>query len=238
MSIRKVLCTLIPLALVTLAAGCDANVISDGKPLSQIDLGGTAPSELALLGPDEVRISQGDKLAITVDAAPEIRDAMRFKREGNSLAVMRVGKAGNIAGKAIVNIVMPAPKELTAAGSGIIRAETIAPEAKVTIAGSGDVETMNVVGKMLHVTIAGSGNYRAAGSVDKLNLDMVGSGTADMTALKAGTAAVSIAGSGSSSFASDGAVKADIIGSGKVRIHGKAQCTVNKAGSGTVDCQP
>ena len=238
MSIRKALSAVVPLALVALMSGCDANVTTDGEPLSEIDLGGAAPTELALLGPDEVRISQGDKLAITVDAAPEIRDAMRFKRDGESLAVMRIGKAGNLNGKAIVNIVMPAPKELTAAGSGVIRAETVAPDTEVTIAGSGDVETMNVAAKSLKVTIAGSGEYRAAGAVDKLELDIVGSGMAAMDALKAGAADVSIAGSGSSSFASDGPVKADIVGSGKVKIRGAAQCTVKKTGSGSVECQP
>lgn len=238
MSIRKAVSVVLPLALVSILSACDGEVTTDGKPLAEIDLGGSAPTELALLGPDEVRISQGDKLAITVDAAPEIRDALRFKREGDSLSVMRVGKPGQIKGKAIVNVVMPAAKELIAAGSGIIRAETLAPDTEVTIAGSGDVETLNVAGKSLKVTIAGSGDYRAAGSVDKLDLTIAGSGRAEMDALKAGSADISLVGSGSSSFASDGPVKADIIGSGKVKVRGKAQCTVSKTGSGSVDCQP
>lgn len=238
MSIRKAFRALVPLAIVAVVSGCDGEVTTDGIPLSEVDMGGKAPTELALVGPDEVRISQGDKLAITVDGPPEVIDALRFKREGDTLAVMRGGRLGQGTGKAIVNVVMAAPKELTAAGSGVIRAETLAPEVEVTIAGSGDVETMNVAAKSLKVTIAGSGDYRAAGSAEKLELDIVGSGKAEMDALKAGEAKISIAGSGSSSFASDGPVKAGIIGSGKVRIRGKAQCTVDKTGSGSVECQP
>lgn len=244
MSIRQFVRALAPiasLAVAALLAGCDdANVSingEQGKPLAEIDLTGAAPTALVLMGPDEVRIRQGDSLSITVDGAKDLADAMRFTLKDGSLGILRRNGAWKDGGTVVVNVTMPAPAELVAAGSGTIRAESLARAAKVTIAGSGDVETMNVAADALDVTIAGSGNYRAAGTAAKLEMTIAGSGNAAMDALKTDSAHISIAGSGRSAFSSDGAVKADILGSGEVRVRGRARCEVKAAGSGKLVCE-
>lgn len=229
------------LAVTAFVTGCDEANVSiggeEGKPLAELDLTGTAPTELVLLGPDEVRIREGAALAITVDGSPELTEAMRFTLKDGSLGVLRRKGSWKDGGTVVVNVTMPAPQQLVAAGSGTIRAESLARAAKVTIAGSGDVETMNVAADSLDVTIAGSGNYRAAGTTGKLDMTIAGSGNAAMDALKADSARISIAGSGRSAFASDGSVKADILGSGEVRVRGRAQCEVKATGSGKLVCE-
>lgn len=234
-----------PVAAMALAAalsGCDGKISingEEGKKLSELDLTGKAPDELVLLGPDEVRVTQGDKLAITLEGPAEVTDQMRFTLDGTSLGVLREGKWNSAdRGVAIVNVVMPAPRELTMAGSGKITSAALARDAKVTIAGSGLIDTPGVSGNSLELTIAGSGSYRAAGNVTRLNVTVAGSGDAAMDALKADTVKVSIAGSGDTAFASDGEVKADIMGSGEVRVKGRARCTVNAMGSGRLVCEP
>lgn len=132
---------------------------------------------------------------------------------------------------------MPPPDSLTAAGSGRIRAETLARDAEITVAGSGDVETRNVAADRLKVTIAGVGTFRAGGTVAKLDLNIAGSGNAPLDSLKADNARIRIAGSGRSSFASDGQVSANIIGSGEVKVRGRATCTVNSTGTGRLVCE-
>lgn len=234
-----------PIIAVALAAGvaaCDGNVSINGekgKPLAEIDLSGTPPEELVLLGPDEVRVSQGDKLAITVEGDKAVTDRLRFTLKDGTLGVLREGKSADMdGGKAVVNVTMPAPKTLTMAGSGKINAAALAKEAKVTIAGSGDIETPNVASDKLDLTIAGSGSYRGAGNVAALDVSIVGSGSAAMDALKTDKADLTIAGSGNSTFASDGEVKAKIMGSGSVTVRGRARCTVESMGSGKLVCEP
>ncbi|MFN5821301.1 MAG: GIN domain-containing protein, partial [Novosphingobium sp.] len=156
-----------PIIAVAMAAGvtaCDGNVSINGekgKPLAEIDLTGTPPEELVLLGPDEVRVTQGDKLAITVEGDQAVTDKLRFTLKDGTLGVLREGKSydsNHEEGKAVVNVTMPAPKNLTMAGSGKIHAAALAKDAKITIAGSGDIETPNVAGDKLDLTIAGSGS--------------------------------------------------------------------------------
>ncbi len=234
-----------PIIAVAMAAGlaaCDGKVSingEEGKPLAEIDLTGKPPEELVLLGPDEVRVIPGDRLAITVEGDKAVTDRLRFTLKDSTLGVLREGKSLDMnSGKAVVNVTMPAPKTLTMAGSGKINAAALAREAKVTIAGSGDIETPNLASDKLDLTIAGSGSYRGAGNVAALDVSIVGSGSAAMDALKTDKADLTIAGSGNSAFASDGEVKAKIMGSGSVTVRGRAHCTVEAMGSGKLVCEP
>ena len=237
----KALGPIIAIALAGAAAGCDGKVTingEEGKPLSELDLSGKAPEELVLAGPDEVRVTTGDKLAITVEGDPEVKDQIRFSLKDGSLAIHRKDKAFGSGDKvAIVNVTMPAPREVVMAGSGKITAAQLASKAEVTIAGSGTVESTAVSGESLELTIAGSGNFRAAGNVRKLEVSVAGSGMAEMDALKVEKADVTIAGSGSTTFASDGDVDASIMGSGNVTVKGRARCTVSSMGSGKLVCE-
>ena len=88
-----------PIIAVAMAAGvaaCDGNISINGekgKPLAEIDLTGTPPQELVLLGPDEVRVTQGDRLAITVEGDKAVTDRLRFTLKDGTLGVLREGKS-------------------------------------------------------------------------------------------------------------------------------------------------
>lgn len=246
MKLRKILHALGPIIAVAMAAGvsaCDeANVTINGehgKKLSELDLSGPAPSEVVLLGPDQVEITNGEKLAISVDGDPEAVDHLRFALKDGSLAILREGKLGFASsGKvAMVHVTMPAPRKLDMLGSGKIRAATLAPDASVTVAGSGQIEAGSVSGDSLDVTLPGSGSFRAAGNVGKLDLTILGSGSAQLDAVKTERAKVSIAGSGGATFTSDGDVEAEIMGSGTVTVKGRARCKVSAMGSGKLVCE-
>jgi len=232
-----------PLAALAIAAalsGCDEAKVRidgmEGKPLSELDMSGEPPRALALYGPDEVNIREGAKLAITVEGDRDAAEQLRFSLRNGTLGIGRVTDSP-ASGIAIVNVVMPPPGKITAAGSGKVRAETLARDAEITVAGSGDVETKSVAADRLKITIAGSGIYRAGGTATELDLNVAGSGDARMEGLKAGNATIRIAGSGRSSFASDGQVTANIIGSGEVKVRGRATCKVNSTGSGRLVCE-
>lgn len=246
MKLGKILRALAPVIAVAMAAGVSACNEADvtingehGKKLSELDLSGPAPSELVLLGPDEVEITNGEKLAISVDGDPEAAEHLRFALKDGSLAILREGRMGlGSGGKvAVVHVTMPAPRKLDMLGSGKIRAAALAPDASVTVAGSGQIDAGAVSGTSLDVTLPGSGSFHAAGNVGKLDLTILGSGSAQLDGVKAERAKVSIAGSGGATFASDGDVEADIMGSGTVTVKGRSRCKVSTMGSGKLICE-
>jgi len=247
MSLKSILRGVAPLAALAFAAaasgGCDKMHVSingeEGKKLSELDLTGAPPTELALLGPDTVRIAEGAALAISVDGDPQLTEDMRFTLKDGTLGILRKNGKSAKDGTVTVNVTMPAPRKLMMAGSGRIFAPGLAGDtARVTVAGSGTVETDRVETDELKVDIAGSGSYRAAGNAKSLRLAIAGSGDARMDALRVDEAKVDIAGSGDSAFASDGTVRANIMGSGEVRVIGRATCKVNSMGSGRLVCEP
>ncbi|MEO0062169.1 MAG: hypothetical protein RLZZ08_729 [Pseudomonadota bacterium] len=238
----KTMAPVIALAAVGGLAACKGGEIRfnghEGVPLSALDLTGTAPHELVLLGPDSVVITSGETFAVTVDGDSDAAEHLRFTLDDGALGILRARRDGwNGTGKATVHVTMPAPRKLVVAGSGSITASALADEAEVSIAGSGDLATSVVAARKLDVSIAGSGRYTAAGTVETLDLSIAGSGSGRMEGLKAGKASVSIAGSGDATFASDGAVDASIMGSGMVTVRGAARCTVSSVGSGKLVCE-
>jgi hypothetical protein len=229
------------IGLAAALAGCDGSKVTldgeKGKPLEELDLTGAAPTGVALLGPDSVRITRGDKLAIKVDGDPDLASAMRFTLKDGTLGILRKEGSWSRDKTVSVNVTLPALSEVAAMGSGSVIADRIGGKASVSIGGSGSVETTLVEAESLEISIAGSGSYRAGGQTRDLELSIAGSGSADMDGLKADKAEVSIAGSGNARFASDGKVKASMVGSGEVRVKGRATCTVSAVGSGKLVCE-
>ena len=229
------------IALSAALAGCDGVSVNigenDGVPLSELDMSGPAPTELALIAPDQVIVTAGEELDITVEGSAEAVDAMRFTNEGGTLGIMRESGKWKGSGYAIVRVTMPAPEEIAVAGSGKVEADALASNAELGIAGSGKIVAANVEAEKLEVDIAGSGNVTANGSADRVEVSSAGSGFTDLSSVTAESADISIAGSGDVRLASDGKVNVSIAGSGDVTVTGSATCTSSTIGSGKVTCE-
>lgn len=207
--------------------------------MGELDLSGNAAPEITLLGPDTVRIVTGNRLAISVEGDPAVKDKLRFVLHNGKLGIGRDGNGWNTDTVATITVTVPVAHQIVLAGSGTIDADTLSGDAVgVTIAGSGTVRSPHIAARNLDVQVLGSGRLQAAGQARTLDLTLAGSGEADMAALNAGNAKVDIAGSGSAGFASDGAVEANIMGSGQVRVKGRATCKVSAMGSGKLVCEP
>ncbi|MEO0690802.1 MAG: head GIN domain-containing protein [Pseudomonadota bacterium] len=210
----------------------------DGVELADLDTGGGAPTEVALAGPDDIVVKVGESFDISVDGDDDAVAALRFKRSGDSITVGRESDWDSGSGTATVTIVMPAPDEISLAGSGEIRAETMADNAEIAMAGSGKVKVAEMTAESLEISSAGSGSILAAGSASNLEVSIVGSGDVDLSKLKADDVEVSIAGSGDVMVMSDGQVDVSIAGSGSVFVTGDARCSSNVMGSGELKCKP
>ncbi len=229
------------LALGATLGGCNMNFDAasfEGVPLSELDLGGDAPTGLELAGPDSVVVTDGAEFAVTIDGDPDAVEAVRFDRDGETLEIGRDTDIFDGSGKATIRVTMPAPRELGIAGSGAIEADTMAADAEIGIAGSGDVKIASIDADSLEVSIAGNGDVTTSGTADNLEISIAGSGNAKFAELKAETVDISIAGSGDIELASDGTVNASIAGSGDIRVTGNATCSMDAAGSGTMTCSP
>lgn len=228
------------MAVMGAVAGCNADIKfngGDGVPLADLDTSGDAPTEFALMGPDQVTLIEGDSLIIEPSGNADEIEKLRFVLKDGALAIhrendSRTGSAVDIA------ITMPAPTKIAIMGSGSVISGKLAREAEVAIMGSGSADTRGVDSDRLNVKIAGSGDYAASGNVRELRLKIAGSGSGNMPGLKAENAEVDIAGSGDATFASDGTVTAKVVGSGDVTVRGSAKCTIKSVGSGTLNCEP
>ncbi|WP_299308913.1 head GIN domain-containing protein [uncultured Croceicoccus sp.] len=220
----------------TAACGDDTKTFSgrQGMPLSELELDVPAPDSLTLHGPDRVTVREGEKLAISVDGEPESSDDLRFSIADGTLVIVRKGTTDT---PATVTVTMPAPSSVSMAGSGEVRVPALAEGgARITVAGSGTVTARQVKTAKLDVRIGGSGTFAGTGHARALNLDIAGSGAADMGKLTAEMASISITGSGTGQFRSDGTVTATIVGSGRVQVDGNPVCDINTLGSGAVLC--
>lgn len=207
-----------------------------GVPLAEFDTSGVVPTGVALLGSSKIVITRAEALSMRVEGSDEAQGAVRFALDGNTLSIARANANGG-AGEVTVHIAMPPPKTLMVGGSGRIECGKIASEASIAIVGSGSIHLEDIEARKLKVEILGSGNLEASGAVRKLKLVVAGSGVADMTDLTARKAKVTMPGSGRGTFRCNGRVKAAIIGSGVVRVIGRARCEVQTFGSGKLICE-
>ncbi len=229
------------LGLATALGACDGADISfngkKGVPLADLDMTGPAPTTITLLGPDNVRVTRGDKLAITVDG--DGADKLRFALSEGQLGIAREDwKIGSSERTATVNVTLPVLSEIVLAGAGNLTADQLGgAQAKIVLAGSGVVEARAIDTPKLSVDVVGSGKLRAAGKAKEMKLTVAGSGDAEMDGLTVDEVKVDVAGSGNARFASNGHVNANIMGSGEVRVFGRATCKVSSMGSGKLVCE-
>ena len=202
----------------------------DGVPLAELDCNGPPPHEIGLRGSGQVVLSEGEALAITVEAGLDSEE-VRFTLDGERLGICGGDR------DTVIRVTMPAPRKLAVAGSGRMSAARLARDGEISIAGSGRVEVAALEGGRIKASLAGSGRAAIDGMAEHLELSIAGSGSCDAEGLLVESAAVHIAGSGDAIFACNGEVEAHLMGSGNVIVRGSARCSVHTVGSGTVTCE-
>lgn len=209
-----------------------------GVPLDELDMSGAAPTEIGLSGPDDVILTVGEELAITVDGDDSVIKDLRFELDGKELDIGRQRDWKDMTGKAVIRITMPAPREIDLAGSGTITAPTVASDTEISLAGSGRLTIAEIAAERMEIDMAGSGEITGAGTIEKLEISSAGSSTVSFAQVNARNVEITSAGSANIDLASNGSVKASMAGSGTVNIVGNAKCKLESVGSGSLNCKP
>jgi hypothetical protein len=96
--------------------------------------------------------------------------------------------------------------------------EVLQKDGKVVVPSHGNVDLGHVERDSLNVTIAASGSATAEGKVDRLTVNVMGSGNANLGKLAARTVKVMVMGSGSATVSPSEELNVQIMGSGDVHL--------------------
>lgn len=115
--------------------------------------------------------------------------------------------------------------------------EITVPELRgISSNGSGDVEVHEFKGGDFAFDLSGSGNFNATGKVDRLTIEINGSGSVDTRQLSADDVEVSINGSGDATVAAKNSLDIEVNGSGSVSYQGNPEHLHQSiSGSGSVE---
>lgn len=104
--------------------------------------------------------------------------------------------------------------------------------------GSGDVTIQGVNNRRLALALHGSGDIRASGRTGHLDVDIYGSGNAQLAGLAANDADASVFGSGNASVRASGRLQVSVFGSGNVHYVGRpVGLRTQRMGSGQVSAR-
>ena len=98
--------------------------------------------------------------------------------------------------------------------------------------GSGDIDADGIGADAFEVRSDGSADIALRGTADRLEVDLDGSGDADLGELEAVEARVAVRGSGDADVRADKRLDVNVDGSGDVRYHGDPALTRHVDGSG------
>jgi Putative auto-transporter adhesin, head GIN domain len=160
----------------------------------------------------DVRLHVGDKQRVRVRAGEKVIDDVRTDvRDG----VLRVTFDHDGFG-----------------GDDVVVEASVPRLDAIEASGSGDVEADGIAGDALAIRSDGSADIALAGAVARLDVDMDGSGDADLADLAARDARVYAGGSGDVDVRADQRLDVSVDGSGDVRYHGHPAVTPHVDGSG------
>lgn len=199
-------------------------------------------SGISLRGSDDVDVRVGTGFSVRAEGPSAELDKLEIIRDGDTL---KVGRKKNLAGMSWsggrrgVKVFVTMPRIVTAqiVGSGNLAIDRIDGQRfGGDAAGSGNLSIAALNVPDARLTIAGSGDIDASGRVERLTVNLAGSGNVSAGGVKATSATVSLAGSGDVRATVAGPAQVSLVGSGDVDLGPQARCSISKTGSGDVRC--
>jgi len=195
-------------------------------------------NQISLSIAGDIFLSQGSSQELTVEAPADELELIETVVENGNLIIKCKRPHCNIKGPVKLYITTTAIKAISVGGSGDVKTVTPidAPELKLSVAGSGDINVDNLTSKDVTIDIAGSGDVILKGTqkCNSLSASIAGSGDINTKDLMALNAKVDIAGSGDVTVYAEELLDASIVGSGDVIVYGRPKINGDVTGSGDI----
>ncbi len=183
----------------------------------------------------DVEVTVGENYAIEVSAQQNLLPLLKTVVENGALHIYTDENFRNSDGIKI-RVTAPAFDRFEVSGSGTLRVLNAirAEKMKMSIAGSGDIFSIQSDFGSLSTSIGGSGTIELGGKVNDMSADISGSGDVKAKNMSANSLKVSISGSGTVSADVTTSLNASISGSGDVFYSGTPSVETSVSGSGSV----
>ena len=205
------------LVVLAATAGCGTGVKGSGTSASEVRA--VEPFVgVVVQGSADVSISIGEPQSLVVETDDNLLDLLETDVSGDTLEVRFRDRASAKIGPSLA-IVVPALEG-------------------VTVSGSAEIEIDGMMGGELAITIKGSAALGASGTVDRVEVDVSGSGDVRLFELQAEEVEISISGSGEAEVHVRRALSAAITGSGHIVYEGDpGDVETSIKGSGTIEAR-
>src|SRR5688500_12397296 len=193
-------------------------------------------------GPYIVRLAVGRSTSAVASGSQGALDRMTIDVTGQTLRIRRNrsawgGTSGAQQGPVTVELVtrnLRSARLIGPASLEIDRVEGLRVD--LIVEGSGRLRAANVEADNLSLGLAGSGRLEIAGTAEVLNADIQGTGDVDASALRAGTATVTVGTTGEVALQVERTATVNAYGVGTVTVAGAAACTVRGPSADLVRC--
>lgn len=193
---------------------------------------------VALVGPDDVIVTQGRDFAVKVEGDAELLDRMDiFVKDGT----LQVGRKSSFishgGGNATIRVTLPALSHVTLTGPGDMTVDKLAAkQVKAELTGPGSLSIAALEADDAVLALTGPGDLIVGGKAVTASLSSTGPGNIDADKLAVETAKLDLIGTGDIGVRATKGADISIMGTGNARVRGTASCKVTKLGTGDAEC--
>lgn len=193
-------------------------------------------------GPFRVTLATGRSTSAGVSGDPRAIDALSLEVQGRTLRIRPNrsswgGFPGQASGPVAITLATRDLRGVQIDGSAVVTIDKVQGlRFDATLAGNGRLAIGNVRADTLKLALTGGGTLSLAGQAKSLKARISGAGNMDAAGLVTDDADIVGDTSGSIAVSVTRAAKIVASGAGDVTIGGKAACTVERLGPGTVRC--
>ncbi len=230
---------LFPLMLCGIGCGMAGDCVEgSGEPVTR-EIPVAMINAIVVEGSTDVTVVRGDTQRVEITGQPGLIDLIKTKVD-NGVWEIRTTKCYSTDRAFSVRLTVPMLNSVVVEGSGNVSSEEVFNTGKTHLAikGSGSIAIDTLHEGLLEVVMDGSGSVSVNGTCRELEYTSNGSGDLHALGLAANEADIELKGSGSAELTAISALNAEISGSGSLRYKGKPEVSSSINGSGSVIALP
>lgn len=220
------------LLLASLSLSAPAAAATQGYTISSFDA-------IRIDAPVSVVITTGMGASGRAEGDRDMLDRLRVEASGRLLTIsVQPQKAGEKRGGAVLLRLTTGDlgRVLLAGGGSVTVNRMRGQRGDIILGGNGDIRVDAVDLDQMNLTLSGGGRVTLAGRVGMAAVHVTGPGVVAGEALRTRQATIGNDGPGSVRLIADVTAKITASGSGDVTVAGKAACTADNHGTGTISC--